>query len=97
MKLYIILPPFSYFVKRDSTLYSVLVPHLLSFQNSACFCNPINKIIININKSGTKTEYNIESLLTKYENGGNIIYNFKGFIPDGCHQEVDLEFERKDK
>lgn len=68
-------------------------PHLLSFQNSACFCNPINKIIVNNNKSGSKSEYNVESLLTKYEKGGNIIYNFKGFIPNGCHQEVDLKFE----
>ena len=72
--------------------FSTKKPHLLLYQTSACFCNPINKININNNRSGNNPEYSIESLLTKYEKGVIIKYDFKGFIPNGCHQEVDIEF-----
>lgn len=67
---------------------------LLCFKTSVAFCNPINKVQnVNWNKVGTNQNYLAESLLEKYEQGYKIDEKqFYGFVSNGCHQEVDLNF-----
>jgi hypothetical protein len=67
---------------------------LLCFEISSAFCNPINRVQTEntVNRTGTKSIYNIERLLELYETGHRINADkFDGFISTGAHQEVDLE------
>jgi len=76
--------------------YSTRKPLLMCYEDSRCFCDVINKVqTVNNNRCGTNIEYSIDSLLTRYENGDRIRYStFQGFIPNACHEEVDIEFEK---
>jgi len=76
------------------------VPHLvrkqflLCFEISPAFCNPINRVQTEntVNRTGTKSIYNIERLLELYESEYRIkAEKFDNFISTGAHQEVDLE------
>lgn len=70
------------------------MPFLLCYETSPAFCNPINKIQTeNNNRVGINPAYSIENLLILYESGYRIDYNlFNGFISNGAHQEVDIDF-----
>ena len=79
-------------------MFRTTKPFLVSYEQSVAFCNPINKINIGNNRSGTNIEYSIDSLLTEYERCGRIMYSpFKGFISNACHQEVDIFIDYKEK
>lgn len=70
------------------------MPTLSCFETSVAFCNPINKVQnVNWNRAGTNPDYSVESLLEKYEQGYLIdeipLY---GYVSNGCHREVDLNF-----
>ena len=58
------------------------------------FCNPVNKVQqVNWNRAGTNPDYSVESLLEKYEQGYLIDeILFHGYVSNGCHREVDLNF-----
>lgn len=69
------------------------LPEMLCFDKSVCFSNPVNKVYTdnNNNRVGVNEKYSVENLLTKYEEGFRVPYNkFYKFLPNSCHQEVDL-------
>lgn len=76
------------------TFRTTYPPLLLSGITSIAFCNMLNKVNQgNMNRCGGVAEYSIDALLEKYENGYRINLNpFVGFVPEGCHQEVSLDF-----
>jgi hypothetical protein len=70
---------------------------LLCYETSPAFCNPINRIQEeNNNRVGINPDYSIENMLRAYESGYRINHEkFDGFISNGCHQEIDIEYERR--
>ena len=66
-------------------------PLLMCNEISSCFCNPINKVNVGNNRSGNSYEYSPDKLLTNFEKCGNIKNTFYGFVPNACHQEVDID------
>jgi hypothetical protein len=68
-------------------------PILLCFKQSVCFSNPLNKVQnFNNNRSGNVSP---EGLLLKFEEGYRInVEPFQGFISNGAHQYVPVEFMR---
>ena len=71
-------------------------PFLLCSENSIAFCNPINKVQTEWdNRSGSNPKYSPDELANLYNQGYRIDVNaYTGFIPNGCHQEVDLFLTR---
>ncbi|PWH17233.1 MAG: hypothetical protein D6735_09415 [Acidobacteria bacterium] len=70
-------------------------PKLLCYSTSVSFCNPLNKVQVDRtrNRSGNQLTYSIEELANLFDEGYRIdLSPFSGFIPDACHQEVDLTF-----
>jgi hypothetical protein len=69
-------------------------PFLLCYETSVAFCNPINRIQEeNTNRVGINPNYSIENLLVLYEAGYRINSDlFDGYISNGAHEEVDIDF-----
>jgi len=68
---------------------------LLCYKRSVAFCNPINLVQPKIHKAGNKAEYSSESLAQQFEQGYRIeVETYTNFIPNSCHQEVELHFRR---
>jgi hypothetical protein len=69
-------------------------PFLACYQQSVTFCNPINLVQSIIpNRAGEKIKYSTDELLSRFEQGERIqVEAFNGFIPESCHQEVELRF-----
>ncbi|MBA4319136.1 MAG: hypothetical protein C0412_12115, partial [Flavobacterium sp.] len=67
-------------------------PNLLCFEKSVTFCNPINVVQkMTPNRAGTNNVNTVESLSQSFESGKRVdIVKYNGFIPNGCHQEVEL-------
>lgn len=78
-----------------SNRFKKACPFLLCFKTSVTFCAPINIVQKAIdNRSGLNREYSVESLCNLYSAGKRINTNmFNQFIPNGCHQEVEIFFE----
>lgn len=74
--------------------YRASHPHLLCYQESVTFCNPINKVqSVYANKSGSHPEYSVEALARKFEDGYRIdVQKYQGLMTTACHQEVELVF-----
>jgi hypothetical protein len=72
-------------------------PHLLCYDRSVTFCNPINKVQkLHQNRAGVKVSYSVEELARRYEMGERVkVAEYDGFVPTGCHQEVELNFESR--
>jgi glycosyltransferase involved in cell wall biosynthesis len=72
-------------------------PLLFCAETSISFCVPINKVQTDIpNRTGSDNTYTPENLARLYENGERInISSLKRFVPNACHQEVELEFINK--
>ena len=72
-------------------------PYLLCYDVSVAFCNPINIVqTVGENRAGSSAEYSSESLAKSFDQGSRIrVEEYKNFIPNACHQEVDLVFERR--
>jgi hypothetical protein len=70
-------------------------PLLLCYEESVAFSLPLNKVqTTNNNRNSELKEYNPDLLLTKYEKCGTInIDKLQGFIPNGAHQEVEIEID----
>ena len=74
-------------------------PELLCGQQSITFCIPVNMVqtILN-NRVGDNTLYSIENLAVLFDDGVRInVDEYKDFVPDSCHQEVELKFIVNDK
>jgi hypothetical protein len=49
-----------------------------------------------LNRAGLNAGYSVEELAQKYEMGERVNVNaYDGFVPTGCHQEVEMIFENK--
>jgi len=74
-------------------------PLLLCYEESVAFSVPLNKVqMTNNNRNSELKEYNPDLLLTKYEQCGIMdIDKLQGFIPNGAHQEVEIEIIYDDK
>ncbi|MEN6414182.1 MAG: glycosyltransferase family 2 protein [Veillonellales bacterium] len=69
---------------------------LLCSKHSYTFCNPVNKVqtIIN-NRSGEAYSYSPNKLSEMFTQGYRInVEAYRDFIPNGCHQEVELKFKK---
>jgi hypothetical protein len=71
--------------------------YLLCFKRSVAFSNPVNRVQnLNTNRAGVEFSHTIQDLATLFDDGYRIGINvFDNFIPQACHQEVDLTFEKK--
>ncbi|MCX8062443.1 MAG: hypothetical protein N3D16_07665, partial [Anaerolineales bacterium] len=70
-------------------------PRLFCYSSSVCFCNPLNKVQKDrpYNRSGAGLDYSVEGLAELFDAGKRIdIRIFADFMPNACHQEVDLKF-----
>lgn len=71
-------------------------PFLVCYRNSITFCNPIN-VTQNVmpNRMGGALQYTADNLALRFEQGERIrVKSYDGFLPNGCHQEVELVFEK---
>ncbi len=71
-------------------------PALLCCERSVAFCTPLNRVQnLFDNRTGIAAGFSVEHLADLYDQGMRInVRKLSGFIPNACHQEVDLEFER---
>jgi hypothetical protein len=77
--------------------FSKRYPFLLCFEQSVTFCNPINIVQkVAPNRVGANENYTAELLSQNFHSGKRVdISKYDGFIPTGCHQEVELFFKNK--
>jgi hypothetical protein len=70
----------------------------LCYENSVTFCNPINKVqTVATNRAGSVVEYSSDHLAQLFESGYRIkVEAYTGFVPNACHQEVALNFEKRE-
>jgi hypothetical protein len=73
-------------------------PHLGCYQRSVAFCNPVNKVQTIIpNRTGKNAQYGANELADSFTKGERILVEaYDGFVPNACHQEVELIFERRE-
>lgn len=71
-------------------------PNLSSYKLSVTFCAPVNRVQNSIpNRTGESFYYAVEELLERFEAGERIkVGAYNNLTPTGCHQEVELVFER---
>jgi hypothetical protein len=72
-------------------------PFLGCYRNSVTFCNPVN-VVQNImpNRLKNDIQYTANGLAFRFERGERIwVESYSGFSPHGCHQEVELVFEKR--
>lgn len=79
-------------IANNACTYGARYPFLICFENSVTFCNPINKVQnINQNRSGKIENLQSDELANKFQAGYRInVEAYNGFIPNACHQEVEL-------
>ncbi len=68
--------------------------YLLCGRRSIAFCNPVN-MVQNVwsNRSGSNPQYTVDRLGRLFEQGYRIdVAKYSGYLPNACHQEVDLIF-----
>jgi hypothetical protein len=84
----------AYHVNAFRTRYSFLGCYLCS----VAFCNPVNIVQTTIpNRVGKRIRYDVNELTERFEQGQRIrVDAYSGFIPNSCHQEVELVFEKRD-
>jgi hypothetical protein len=73
------------------------MPQLLCYEASVTFCNPINKVqTVLPNRAGEEPEHSSETLAELFEKGYRVdVGAYEGFVPTGCHQEVELRLHRE--
>lgn len=69
--------------------------NLLCFDKSAAFCNPLNMVqAASANRASERKDYNPLALAELFEKGMAIDTDrYFGFVPNACHQEVELYFK----
>lgn len=67
-------------------------PYLLCYKESVTFCNPINMVQkVYPNRVRVTPEYSSERLARLFDEGYRInVESYRGFVPNACHQELDL-------
>jgi len=76
-------------------LFSARRKELLCFEQSVAFCNPVNTVQkMWKNRSGTDSGHSLETLAEMFDKGLRInVEKFDGFVPNACHQEVQMSFD----
>jgi len=72
-------------------------PNLLCYTLSVAFCNPINVVqtVSPENRRGEEVHYSSTELASLFDQGKRInIDPFHHFIPNSCHMELKLEFNK---
>lgn len=71
-------------------------PRLLCFESSVTFCAPMNMVQDEWeNRVSRDRDYSSDKLADLFDQGYRIdVHKFSGFVPSGCHQEVELSFVR---
>jgi len=77
-----------------SSLFRKTHPRLLCLEISVTFCNPVNMVQhIFPNRAGETVNFSVQDLAERFERGERIdMKTLNGFVPNGCHQEVKLNF-----
>lgn len=75
------------------------LPALLCFEQTVAFCNPINKVQnTNDNLFGIGISYSSNDLAQLFDEGYRIdINSYDNYLPNACHQEVELNLIKKDE
>ena len=70
--------------------------YLLCYEQSVAFSNPVNQVAERYqNRAGTVYSYTSQELAEMFAQGMRVdVAAFSGFVPQGCHQEVELHFRR---
>ena len=70
---------------------------LLCFGGSVTFCNPANMVqTMWVNRAGDKSTYSAQKLAGMFDQGLRVdVAAYSGFVPNGCHQEVEFKFLRE--
>jgi len=80
-----------------SSMFAKKFPGLLCFETSITFCNPINKVqsVAIGNRAALIHSYSPEELAQRFDEGDRIdIEAYRNFVPNACHQEVELVFKK---
>lgn len=74
--------------------FATKMPSLICPRHSYTFCNAINLVqTVASNKAGVDVGYTSDHLADLFDQGYRIrVDAYSGFVPNGCHQEVPLEF-----
>jgi hypothetical protein len=69
-------------------------PYLLCYERSVAFSNPVNQVAERYqNRSGTVYPHTSQELAEVFTRGLRVdVAAYTGFVPQGCHQEVELHF-----
>jgi len=76
--------------------YRDKMPFLLCAPQSLTFCNPVNIVqTFAHNRVGENIRFKSEHLAKLFDQGYRIrISDYSGFVPNSCHQEVELKFDK---
>ncbi len=79
----------------NAQLYRKARNSLLCFDQSVTFCAPVNMVqTVWENRAGGNLAYSAEQLAQMFEQGLRIdVERYSGFVPNSCHQEVELYFD----
>lgn len=71
-------------------------PLLLCCERSVTFCAPLNRVqTVSENRVSAVPAYSAERLAQMFDEGYRIkVEAYSGFVPNGCHQEVELLFTK---
>ncbi len=80
----------------NAKAYAEVRPKLCCYESSITFCNPVNKVqSVWDNRSGSEQKYSAERLAEMFDDGIRIdVQKYSNFVPNACHQEVQLYFEK---
>jgi hypothetical protein len=76
--------------------FTAIRPFLLCFAQSVAFSNPVNQVADRYqNRFGTLHPHTGLELANLFAQGLRLdVAAYAGFVPEGCHQEVELKFQR---
>jgi hypothetical protein len=77
--------------------YRTSNPYLLCYERSVTFCTPANRVqTVCPNRAGVTFGYSTEYLAKMFDDRYRIkVEAYSDFVPNACHQEVELLFERR--
>lgn len=83
----------------NAQLYAAARPGLLCFDQSVAFCNPINVVQTTChNRSGDNPQHAAQRLADLFDQGYSVdVERYAGFVPQACHQEVELIFRNGER
>jgi len=84
------------YLAHSKMVFYYLRKCLLCNQYSYAFCNPVNKVQSTFdNRAGEEFYYSTDQLQEMFAQGYRInVEEYHGFIPNACHQEVELIFKK---